>query len=525
MYYRKPHSTTIVNEQGQEIHDVNELQKAVATVGNDISKFPIYGENQGGNLSKFDYRNWKGSNQNLDVKPRVSRYQKEAKTYYEGLDRTAPTPEDEAKIREETRKAMQAQIDAIEKVYKDMLTQEKTRGQERLGMTRAMAAAGGLLGSPMGEAQRQKTVALNKAQEQALQNEKQAKIEAILAKADERAERKIELEKAKAEKNEKEYLDYLRNAQEQSRKDMLGLAQSGVPLSKLKSQVDTGDYGKTYYEQLLEETGYSPLQFDALYNQALDEATKIPFHYKLEKGTSGKWQVLAYGVDPTTNKLVTEVYDTELQIPEDGKEWKFMIAPNGTPLLYTDQGDVKIPSGFREGQFAKPERPSATEEKREIYMEDWNKATKFINDNIGKPEATYETLFNYLTQYTPSLSEEDKDSLIREAGITPEEEEPFITTDYLKNLLGPEEIKRIMEKTYSTDELKKMAKEAGYSTKGLFGKLGGWHVSGKELEQYIKDKGYDLLMQKVNAYREAGYTDPEILDALREELSSKPKEE
>jgi len=185
-YYRKKGTTTILTETGEPLTTTEDIQRALKTVNYDLGKFPIYGENQKGT-------------QTLNAKPRVSRYQKEAKTYYEGLDRTPPTPDEEAKIREEMRKAVQAQIDAIEKAYKDMLAQERVRGQERLGMTRAMAAAGGLLGSPMGEAQRQKTVALNKAQEQALQSEKQAKIAAILAKADERAERKIELEKAKAE--------------------------------------------------------------------------------------------------------------------------------------------------------------------------------------------------------------------------------------------------------------------------------------------------------------------------------------
>jgi len=505
-YYKKwdQGRVRLFDPTGRELTTTEEQQRVLKSVGNDISKIP--------DLSQRFNRD-----QNLNIKPRVSRYQKEAKTYYEGLDRTPPTPDEEAKIREEMRKAVQAQIDAIEKVYKDMLAQERVRGQERLGMTRAMAAAGGLLGSPMGEAQRQKTVALNKAQEQALQNEKQAKIAAILAKADERAERKIELEKAKAEKNEKEYLDYLRNTQEQARKDMLGLAQSGLSLSRLKSQVDTGDYGKTYYEQLLEETGYSPLQFDTIYNNALDRATRIDYKYDIRTDADGNVKVFAYGVDPLTNKLVTETYDTGIKVPpKTEKDWKQFFAPDGTLMLFNERtGEWKIAPGTKEGQFAKPEKPSATEEKRETYMEDWDKATKFISDNIGNPEATYETLFNYLTRYTPSLSDADKDRLIRKYNILPEEEKPFLDSGYLKNLFTLNQLKKFLENIYSPKELKRMAKEAGYSTKGFFGKLGGWYVSGKELEQYIKDKGYDLLMQRVNAYRDAGYTDQEILAALQ----------
>src|SRR5215475_7721711 len=71
---------------------------------------------------------------------------------------TGPESVDENAIREATRKRMQTSINAN---YVNLIKQERTDAQDRLGQTRAVNARSGLMGSDFGAAQQEKTVQYN----------------------------------------------------------------------------------------------------------------------------------------------------------------------------------------------------------------------------------------------------------------------------------------------------------------------------------------------------------------------------
>lgn len=100
-------------------------------------------------------------------------------------------PIDEAKIREDAIRAMQAQIDATNKVYADQLAQAQEQGRGRLGTTTAMSARRGLIGSDFGEAQYRGTENLNRQVEQSIENERLATISALMTQARNNAAKEI----------------------------------------------------------------------------------------------------------------------------------------------------------------------------------------------------------------------------------------------------------------------------------------------------------------------------------------------
>lgn len=290
--------------------------------------------------------------------PLVLRYGDESdeeKEYYEGLDITAPTEEEELSIREKIRKQMQTYIDAINKVYAGLIGKEEEAGVERLGQTRAITARAGLLGGPRGVAQMEKTKGYTQAQIKILEEEKGLEVAKIFGRIDERAEAEIQLRKTEAKEASKEYITYLKEQTVEAKNDASMLAQSGISLDRLKKAMREGGKEGEVYEQLLEETGWSELQFDAMYNMSLPKEDQVDWQYQIVKGVAGKNKIVAYGMDPITGTLKQHSYDLDFDVPEDDKEWNLMITPNGTPLFWTKEGDIEIPKGFKAGEFAKEE--------------------------------------------------------------------------------------------------------------------------------------------------------------------------
>jgi hypothetical protein len=98
---------------------------------------------------------------------------------------------DTDKIRRNTLKEFQAEINTVNDIFADRLNRARNIGGERLGSERAMSARGGLLGSDFGEAQRSKVVNLNEADAQRVESEKLAAIGAVMANARSTAESRV----------------------------------------------------------------------------------------------------------------------------------------------------------------------------------------------------------------------------------------------------------------------------------------------------------------------------------------------
>jgi hypothetical protein len=262
---------------------------------------------------------------------------------------TKPTLEviDENSIREETRKRMQSHIDAIEANFANLITQENVAGGDRLGQTRAVNARSGLVGSDFGAAQTEKTTQFNKQQVKALEDEKAAKIGAVLANIEDRASAEIKAKKEEALGKYNREQDEFVQTQENARADLEQLA---------KSSVDLGQFDPAQRTALFKQAGYEDTAFGELvYNAMKPKAAQID--YKFEKLADGVG--LFYGTDPVTGELRTQKVTTPIP---DG--FTLTIAPDGTPILFNkNTGEARIANGFNEGQFIKPEDPLDTTKK------------------------------------------------------------------------------------------------------------------------------------------------------------------
>jgi hypothetical protein len=275
--------------------------------------------------------------------------------YYTGLNRTAPTAEDEAMIRENTRKGMQAQIDAINAQYATLISNEAAQqdklAQNSAGQVRATSARSGLMGSDFGNAfmqnDAQNSARTKSAALAVLENEKNVKVQQILGNIEARASEEIKARKAEALGNQEKYVQYLAQTQEQARNDLKTLAQSGMSLDQLNP---------AQKEAILKQSGYEPGMAELIYNSFKPKPSQID--YKFEKLADG--QGLFYGVDPLTGQLKTQ--HVKVDVP-DG--FSMTIAPDGTPLIFNKTtGEARVAGGFGEGQFQKPEDQLDIQKKR-----------------------------------------------------------------------------------------------------------------------------------------------------------------
>jgi hypothetical protein len=257
-------------------------------------------------------------------------------TSYNGspiLDKPTLGTVDEAGIREETRKRMQSSIDAITANYANLISQEQVAGQDRSGQTRSMNSRSGLMGSDFGAAQQEKTTQFNSQQVKSLEDEKAAKVNAVLLNIEDRASAEIANKKQEAlGKYQMDQSEY-EKAQESARGDLQILAKSGVALESLNPAQRAA---------LAKQAGYEDNDmFDLVYNAMKPKPQQID--YKFEKLADG--QGLFYGVDPKTGQLVTK--NVKVDLPPD---WQMQIAPDGTVLGFNkNTGETKMLSG--QGQF------------------------------------------------------------------------------------------------------------------------------------------------------------------------------
>lgn len=290
-----------------------------------------------------------------------SESEKARREHYQNLDRSVP---DEAKIREEERARQQARIDAFNALYDEELTKARQRGAGRLGETRALGAARGVLGSEFGNQEKQSMIEANNAEERAIQAERSAKIQEVLGLIDENTRKRYTDERARAEKNTEDYLNYLKDVETGARDDIKTLAQSGIK--------SLDEVGKDRLKKLLEDSGYDELQATAIFNANKPKAEQVKYEYIQGKdgaiyrlGDDGSKSVIADA------KPIPDGY--ELKTLDDGTPVVFNsatgdIKPYGAPGQYSsgvgqNQKIVKINGEDyvqnEDGSFTKPVLPDA----------------------------------------------------------------------------------------------------------------------------------------------------------------------
>lgn len=235
-------------------------------------------------------------------------------------------PVDEDAIRENVRKQQQARIDAINATYNTMIGEEKVRGEDRLGQTRAISARSGLVGSDFGEANRQKTVDLNRQAENAINEERQLRLSEVFSRIDDLTAGEVKARKEAALGKADAYVKYLEGAQTQARDAVKQAGKAGATLNMLKEQAPE------QLQKLLSSTGFSEFELGMF----LEGNRPDPIKYDWTKvGNS----LIGIGIDPATNKPVKTVYNaTELGIP-DTANLDFQTMADG--IYYYDKDNPK----------------------------------------------------------------------------------------------------------------------------------------------------------------------------------------
>ncbi len=285
-------------------------------------------------------------------------YAAEAANAANALD-TDFTPTEEEAAREEVRKAKQAQVDAINKIYDELLTQEQQTGADRMGRSKAIASRSGILETPMGSAQLTKTEQFNAQQQKLLQAERGAKITAIETDMNNRLEEKLRYERELASANYDKKLGLLADIDakksetfESAKKNIAELAGTGTMTYDMFKNSD-------FYNQIRDELGgWDDFTMSKYWDSKQPEPTIKSEQFIPTADGKTKYVAVKMGAD---GKLKVEEQVLDVALPSEMGGYETKMADNGQVLFIPKNfdGDTsKIVVYGAPGQFNKPEKPS-----------------------------------------------------------------------------------------------------------------------------------------------------------------------
>lgn len=306
------------------------------------------------------------------------------------------TPVNDQAIRDKTRAEVQAQIDAVNEMAKSELLTASRNAEQRLGQTRALGGSSGILGSPTGAAQHDSTVAVNTQEENAIKADQASKIADILAGVNTRADTLIQNAKTTASNNADKYVSFLKDQTTQAQNDFKTLAAGGVSL--------TGDQRM----KLLEQTGYDPATFDALYKsiQVANTPKAEVVGDPVKSGTK-----LIYTVkDPTSPSGLKQI-TLDAGVNVESGNYSITSDTNGVYLLNKDNGQYKLigaPKGGGDGTdqlYAGLSSATATAVRARV--------NKYATDNTVQNFSTVQDGYNFATSLdTKTKNPADDQALI-----------------------------------------------------------------------------------------------------------------
>lgn len=207
---------------------------------------------------------------------------------------------DENSIYQNTLAKFQAQIDATNNMYADELARAKQTGAGRLGTSTAISARRGLLGSDFGNAQYNATENANEDIYRSIENERQAKINAILSQAKSDATAEYRAKRDEFTKGLDARLAYYQSA-DQRKADNASKASKAI----IAQGLDINTIDPTSLSSFAKYYGLTPDDIKATYateKQAYDEArVKANPAFNLSAGQqrnvynpkTGKYEVVA----------------------------------------------------------------------------------------------------------------------------------------------------------------------------------------------------------------------------------------
>lgn len=387
-------------------------------------------------------------------------------TYDTGPDFSSLGKEEtEQQIARRQRQLFQSEIDATNRVYDDMLAQERLAGQGRLGTATARAARGGLLGSNMGDAQYDNMSQYNVSEQRAVQNERMAKIGAIEGTMRKAVSDELE-RKRLARKEGAESIIAFHAASKERRQENIKLAARSVLAAGL------------------DPTTMDPAELDAIGKPAGISAKDIILSYNELKAEQ---DAAAVKTDLETRKTEAEIANKEANTANAGY---FELSEGQS--RYDKDGNVVASKGktYAPGTGGGGSVSLTADDKRTLLGGGWSES------DISTLEAGIrsEGLQSVIAAEKAAGATPAQIKALQKAYGSTGEETQFLTKDYFRSLFGDE-------------KLSESATEAKMVTGG-----DDWipfNESG-DTEAYLNS-----LQSMVDLYRQAGYSDKEILKQMQ----------
>lgn len=375
-------------------------------------------------------------------------------------------PIDERAIQRNQLKLFQNEINATNKVYDQLYNQKVLEGTGRLGTQRAQAARGGLLGSDFGTAQQEKVMSYNTAEQQAVQAERQTKIGAIMGKVRTAVADEIAAKRLARTQDADAYLKYLTSRDETRSKNTQTIAES-------------------FLTQGIDPATLSPDEMKAITGESGISAADIIMQYQTAKKTE---DAATAETDLKTRKTEAEIK----KIDADIAKGKLITIGEGTMLYDTETGETfKNPKTYAPGTGSGSSVGLTPDDKRTLLGGGWSESDiATLEAGIRSDGLQSVIAAEKAAGATPAQIK----ALEKAYGASSEDNNQFLTKDYFKTLFGDE-------------ALKTSAQEAGMVTGG--DDYIPFNESG-DTEAYLT-----RLEQTVNLYRQAGYTDQEILKMMQ----------
>ncbi len=282
---------------------------------------------------------------------------------------------DREQIRTEKLSDAQSVIDSINQSYSRLLAREEIKGEHAEGRTRALNIAGNLGGSDFATAGAMKTEAKNEKIIKSIEAERDSRVQSILNDVKNDTAETFEARRKEFIEQRDDEIEAEKEFQKQTKTDAMDrveqLAGTDLDLDTFKQS------NKEAYDSLLERTGLSEIELDAIWNAKSE--TPVKYSYKeLKDGT-----LLRTGDDGSTKEM------GNYSPPDDDIAWKVETLEGGA-LYWTkkdEDGDIIDFKKFDTGKKTGGIPSQSTIDKRTLAEDKKSMTTELSSgvDDEGKP--------------------------------------------------------------------------------------------------------------------------------------------
>lgn len=370
---------------------------------------------------------------------------------------------DENKIRRQQLKMYQAEINATNQIYDQMLNESKMEGTGRLGSQRAAAARGGLLGSDFGAAQEDKVTDYNSDQNNLVRQQRTAAIGAIMGTVRKSVADEIAAKRAARKEGADNYISYLTGSRERKNRNLSVAAQALIT-------------------QGIDPSTLSPDELKAIADEAGLKPNEVINQYRIEKASADS--------AATANDLKTRKTEAEInKIEADIESGKLITLGEGTMLYNPETGET-----FKNPKTYAPSTGSGGSGNGTDYITTDNKkqllGSGFSEDEISAIAEDVKTngLDAVLENAKVNGATSAQLQSLRDVYKAGEDTTEFLSKDYFSKL-------------FTADQLKDAARSAGFDG-GFLGKT--------DTDGYLS-----YIDGVITQYRLAGYNDKDILKMMQ----------